>query len=283
MVPDRLLSRPPLITPQSYAARDVILYALGVGVGIEKPDDAGALRYVYERRLVALPTMALVLAAPAFWLDDPALEIDWKLVLNAGQEMTLEAPLPVAGEVASELRIDALWDKGPAKGALMVSSRRLRDASGELIATIRQTHLLRGDGGFGGVDQPKTGAPPFPPRPPDFVVDLPTRPEQALLYRLTGDLNPLHIDPAVSAAAGFDRPILHGACSFGIACRAVLRAVLADETSRLRRFGARYARPVYPGDTIRTQIWRDGRLVQFRATALERAVLVLDQGFAATI
>jgi acyl dehydratase len=201
-------------------------------------------------------------------------------VLNAGQELSLEHSIPTEGSVSTQLEIDAVWDKGPAKGAIMESSRVLRDESGRRLATIRQTHLLRGNGGFGGPPQPKASDRPLPERPPDEVVDLPTRPEQALIYRLSGDLNPLHIDPEVSRAAGFDRPILHGSCTFGVVARAVLRAAAGNEPHRLKRFGARFSSPVYPGDSIRTELWREGAQVLFRARAIDRDQIVLDRGVA---
>jgi len=278
--PAALLSRPARRTSQTYTKRDTMLYALGVGAGLEDPSDATELRFLYERDLVALPTLAIVLAAPPFWFDEPELGIDWKRLLNAGQDLVLERPLPVEGSVSTELSIDAVWDKGREKGALMESTRTLLDSTGTKLAHIRQTHFLRGNGGFGGPPQPKSAEMALPDRPADHAVELPTRPEQALIYRLSGDFNPLHIDPEVSKAAGFEKPILHGSCTFGIVCRAVLRAVAANDPSRLRRFGARFSSPVYPGETIRTEIWLAGTHVAFRALAVQRNVVVLDRGIA---
>jgi acyl dehydratase len=275
---DLLLNGAPRITRQQFTRRDTILYALGVGVGQQHLDDD--LHLVYERDLQALPTLALVLAAPPFWLDDPVFGIDWKRVINAGLEVVLEAPLPVEGHVSTELSIDALWDKGSSKGALMCSTRRLRDARGRLLATVYQTHLLRGNGGFGGLDQPATLESEPPDRSPDAVIDMTTRPEQALIYRLSGDLNPLHVDPQISRAAGFSKPILHGSCTFGIVCRGLLKTMAAEAPHTLHRFGARFSNPVYPGDTIRTQLWRDGAQIWFRAKSVEREVVVLDRGVA---
>jgi acyl dehydratase len=279
--PGTLLSLPPRITRQIYTKRDTILYALGVGAGIDNPTDLSALRYVYERDLVALPTMAIVLAAPPFWFDDPGLGIDWQRVLNAGQDLVLERPLPTEGSVSTELKIEAIWDKGKDRGAVMESSRILLDAAGSRLAAIRQTHFLRGNGGFGGLPPPKIDEHPAPrDRAPDQVIDLPTRPEQALLYRLSGDYNPLHADPEVARSAGFQGPILHGSCTFGIVARAVLQACGGAQTGHLRRFGARFSSPVYPGETIQTQIWRESSGILFRARSLDRNLVVLDRGMA---
>jgi acyl dehydratase len=279
--PQALIARPARVTHQDYTRLDTILYALGVGAGLEDPTDPAELRFLYERDLLALPTLAVVLAAPPFWFDDPALGIDWKRLLNAGQELTLARPIPVEGKVSTRLSIDAVWDKGREKGAIMDSTRILLDEAGLELARIKQTHFLRGNGGFGGPAQPKV-ADVLPPadRGPDHIVDLPTRPEQALIYRLTGDLNPLHIDPAVGRSAGFARPILHGACTFGIVGRAVLRAAGGNEPSRLHRLGARFSSPVYPGETIRTEIWEGVEGIGFRARVVERDVIVLDRGVA---
>jgi acyl dehydratase len=279
--PDALLSRPPRVTRQHYGRRDTILYALGVGAGIEDPGDPAELRFIYERDLLALPTLAIVLAAPPFWFDDPELGIDWKRVLNAGQELCLERPLPVEGNVCTRLAIDAVWDKGPERGALLESSRTLVDEAGITLAKITQTHFLRGNGGFGGPLQPRVPEILVPTsRPPDQVVDLPTRPDQALIYRLSGDYNPLHVDPEIAKSAGFARPILHGSCTFGIVGRAVLRSAAGNDPGRLRRFGARFSSPVYPGETIRTEIWQNGNDAVFRARVIERDVVVLDRGTA---
>lgn len=277
---DLLLNAPARVYRQQFTRRDTILYALGVGVAQQNQLDPNDLRFVYEPRLEALPTLAIVLAAPPFWLDEPAYGIDWRKVVNAGQQLVIERTLPVEGEVSTELSIDSLWDKGPAKGALMCSSRRLRDANGSLLASVHQTHLLRGNGGFGGVDQPAPAETHWPERAPDASMDLPTRADQGLLYRLSGDLNPLHIDPDVARSAGFDKPILHGSCTFGIAARAVLKLAANDCPARLRRFGARFSKPVYPGETIRTELWWETKQILFRARSLERDVVVLDRGTA---
>jgi acyl dehydratase len=262
---------------QRYEARDTILYALGLGCGSD-PTDRDDLRFVYEDGLAALPTMAVVLGAPGFWLKDPATGVDWRKVLHGEQGLTLHRPVPPAGVVTGRSRILEILDRGE-RGAFMYSERTLVDrTSGALIATTTSTTVLRGEGGFGGPSGPAPEAHALPERAPDLAVDLPTLPQAALIYRLSGDDNPLHADPAVAQAVGFPRPILHGLCSFGVAGRAVLRACCANDPRRLRRFQLRFSAPVFPGETIRTEIWRDGAVVSFRARAVERNVVVLNNG-----
>ena len=269
---------------QTYTERDTILYALGLGLGHPQPLDEARLRFVFEAApggLAVLPSMAVVLAAGPFWMQDPATGIDWQRILHGEQMLTLHKPLPAAATVVGEQRIEEIYDKGAGKGALMLLNRRLFDrASGDLLASVGSTVFMRGDGGFGGRGE---GAPvphPVPAeRAPDLVLDLPTRPEQAALYRLSGDLNPLHIDPAVARAAGFERPILHGLCSYGIAARAVLELLCGNQPERLQRFDLRFVSPAYPGETVRTEVWREapGRAA-FRARVVERDQLILNNG-----
>jgi len=286
--PDKLLRWPLPPVEQAYGERDSVLYALGLGLGAANPAPADELRYVYEGAaggLLALPTMAAVLASGPFWMQDPATGIDWRRVLHAEQRLELHRPLPAAACVVGEQRVEAIYDKGADKGALMLLGRRLVDrASGELLATVGSTAFLRGDGGFGGSAEGAPAPHPVPSdRAPDIVVERATFPGQALLYRLSGDLNPLHADPAVAQAAGFERPILHGLCSWGIAGLAVLQALCAMDAARLRRLDLRFANPVFPGETLRTEIWRlgPGRAalrVRVPARADARRQVVLDHG-----
>jgi acyl dehydratase len=259
-----------------------MLYALGLGVGSENPRDEAALRFVYERNLVCLPTMAVVLGSCGFWLQEPQYGIDWKRILHGEQSVELHRQLPVEGELQSVLEIDEIYDKGQEKGAVLYSTRRLYEAaSGAHLATLRQSSFLRGDGGFGGR---RDGAPrphTVPAdREPDHVLADRTRIDQALIYRLSGDYNPLHADPAAAAAAGFDRPILHGLCSYGIVGLAVLRTLCAGRVDSLRRLDVRFAGVVYPGETLRTEIWREGAgRAALRATVVERDVVAIDNGY----
>ena len=269
---------------QRYTARDTMLYALGLGLG-QDPLDREQLRFVYEDGLQALPTMAVVLGSAGFWAQDPATGIDWVRLLHGEQSLELLAPLPAAGTVRGLTRVTALVDKGAGKGALMYSERDIQDAAtGQLLAVSRSVSFMRGDGGFSAGGQASDAAPPpraaTPDTPPDHVCELQTRPEAALIYRLSGDYNPVHVDPVVARAAGFERPILHGLCSFGVSGVALLKTLCGWDASRLKEIGCRFSSPVYPGETLRVQMWRRGEAVQFRTWVVERNVLVLSHGSA---
>ena len=176
-------------------------------------------------------------------------------------------------------RIVEVIDKGAGKGALILTEREISDkASGELIATVTQTIFCRGDGGFGG--PPREAPPPhaIPARAPDAVCDLGTRPEMALIYRLSGDYNPLHADPAFAKAAGFARPILHGLGTFGVSGHALLKTMCGYDPARLISFSGRFSAPVFPGETIRTEMWRDGRSSAFAPACVERDVIAINNG-----
>lgn len=265
-----------------YEARDTILYALGLGAGSD-PMDEDDLRFVYEENLLALPTMAVVLGYPGFWVKDPATGVDWKKVLHGEQGIILHKPLPATGTVIGRTRVTEIVDKGAGKGALMFSERDVIDkASGTLLATLTSTSFMRGDGGFGGPSGPTPEPHALPTRAPDLSVDLKTLPQAALIYRLSGDYNPLHADPKVAAAGGFPRPILHGLCTFGVAGRAILKACCGNDPARLKRIQLRFSAPVFPGETIRTEMWRDGKQISFRARVVDRDLVVLNNGLAVT-
>lgn len=260
--------------------RDTILYALGLGFGAD-PVDPAELPFVYEDGLKAVPSICVVLAHPGFWAKRPEFGIDWLRILHGEQSFEIHKPLPAAGVVYGEYEIEALEDKGVGRGAILHQAKRLRDESGDLVATVRSVLFLRGDGGSGSF-----GIAPETPGPlaggmPDAVVDLPTLPQQALIYRLSGDYNPIHADPAPARAAGFDRPILHGLCTMGIATRALLRARAGNDPARLTSMFVRFSRPVFPGETIVTEIFdQEGGVVRFRCRSKERDVVVLDRGHA---
>jgi acyl dehydratase len=263
---------------QAYTRRDAMLYALGLGFGAE-PTDPQALRYVYEDGLVAFPTMAVVLGNPGPWTRDPRTGIDWVRTLHGEQGLVIHAPLPPEGRVIGTNRVTGIIDKGPGKGALLMQERELRDAgSGALLAVRSTTSFLRGDGGCGAPAREQPRPPAIPDRAPDVVQEIATRPEAALIYRLSGDWNPVHADPAVAARAGFERPILHGLCTYGIAGRAVVATICGGEPARLRELHVRFSAPVYPGETIRVELWEAGAEWRLRARVPSRDAVVLNNG-----
>jgi acyl dehydratase len=260
----------------TYGAKDCMLYALGLGLG-QDPMNEDELPFVYEKHLKVLPTMATVLGYGVSWAREAG--IDQLRVVNGEQGFTLHRPIEPEATVIGHSRIIEVIDKGAGKGALILNERKITDkASGELIATITQTAFCRGDGGFGGPPRTAPAPHPIPERTPDTFCDLPTRPEMALIYRLSGDYNPLHAEPAFAKAAGFERPILHGLGTFGVSGHAVLKTLCGYDPNRLVAFAGRFSAPVFPGETIRTEIWRDGPAVSFRARVLERDVIAINHG-----
>ena len=275
---DKLLALEIPEVVQTYTEKDAILYALGVGLGHD-PTNPDELPFVYEKNFKVLPTFAAVLGWPGFWARDLDTGIDWVKLVAGEQGLVLHRPLKPRGTVVGKTRVTEIIDKGPGKGALVFSERTVTDQeSGEKIATATQTTFCRGDGGFGGPPREAPPPHPIPERPPDLVRDLPTRPEAALIYRLSGDPNPLHVDPAVAQAAGFPRPILHGLATFGVAGHAVLKSLCGYNPARLVSIAGRFSAPVFPGETIRTEMWNDGHAVSFRARVLERDVIALNNG-----
>lgn len=263
---------------QSYEARDAILYALGVGLPLT-PGDGPDLGWLLEGGAKVLPSFAVTLASPGMWVKDPALGIDWVKLLHMAQAATFHAPLPPAARVTSQPRIKSLHDRGAGKGAVCVLERDITDAdTGIRYCTVDQTILLRGNDGFGGPASAPAERVAMPDRAPDAVVNVATSPRAALIYRLSGDLNPLHTDYAVAQRAGFDMPILHGLASYGTAAAVVLRAFGADDPARLTALACRFSGVVFPGDTLRFDLWHDGSRVLFEAHAGNRKVL--DQGVA---
>jgi len=262
----------------SYGPKDCMLYALGLGLG-QDPLNADELAFVYEKNLKVLPTFAVMQGYAAYWLRRPEIGVTWAKVVHGEQGLVLHAPVAPQGTVIGRTRILDVVDKGEGKGALIYSERAISDkASGRLLATLTQTTFCRADGGFGG---PKRETPPphaLPQRAQDGICDFPTRPEMALVYRLSGDTNALHIDPDFAKAAGFPRPVLHGLATFGVAGHALLKTVCGYDPGRLAAISGRFSAPVFPGETIRTEFWRDGGVVSFRARVVERDVIAINNG-----
>jgi len=268
---------------QTYTARDTMLYALGIGLGAD-PLDQQQLAYTYEKTLRAVPTMAAVLGSPGFWWSHPGTGADWVRLVQGEQHIELFRPLPAEATIVARNRVLSITDKGPGKGAIAVTQREIFDkARGELLARNRNVSFLRGDGGFsessGISDPPPPALPPVPDSEPDIEVELASLEQAALIYRLSGDYNTLHADPDVAKAAGFPRPILHGLCTYGMATHAVLKTCCDYDAGRFRSFATRFTSPVYPGETIRFQLWRESQTrVRLRALSDARDVVVLNNG-----
>jgi acyl dehydratase len=258
---------------QSYCERDVILYALGVGVPYDR-SSLCELDFVLEDRLRVLPTFAVTLASPGMWVRAPELAIDWVQVLHIGQAATFHRPMPPSGSVIGQTRIKSLYDRGKEKGAVCVVERTVEDAdSNVLYTTIEQTLLLRGNGGFGGETPPRARFPERERSAPTCQVTVSTSPRAALIYRLSGDLNPLHADPEAARKAGFERPILHGLASYGTAAALLLAGFSNGNPASLASLSLRFTGIVLPGDTLDFSFWKAGSNIQFEARVKERSVL----------
>jgi acyl dehydratase len=252
---------------------DVILYHLGLGAGVPATDD-NELEYCYENRLKVLPAFGVlpVFGTLAGMIGIDGMSFNPMMLLHGEQEIVLHKPLPVRAKVENSARITDVFDKG--KGAAVVVSAETRDEQGELLCTNRFLAFIRGEGGFGGEPGPAPGNAP-PEREPDFVVESTTLPQQALLYRLSGDKNPLHVDPAMAQMGGFDKPILHGLCSYGIVCKAAVDAALDGDVTKVGSYAARFAGVLFPGETIVTSLWREGDKILINAASKERATPVI--------
>ncbi|MDD3837351.1 MAG: MaoC/PaaZ C-terminal domain-containing protein [Phenylobacterium sp.] len=284
--PDILQQRTPART-FTYRDKDVMLYALGVGMGAD-PLDEKELPFVYEKNLKVVPTAATVLAAgarPVEGAPAPQMPEGWRqsqinflMVVHGEQKVELHKPLPATGTFTVESRTVGAWDKGKDKGAVIVNESVWIDDKGEKVATLTSSTFARGDGGFGGPSEGQPEPHVVPTRAPDLSVDISTRPDQALLYRLNGDRNPLHSDPESARRSGFPRPILHGLCTYGITCRAVLQAITDFDPEQIYSHQARFSAPVFPGDTITVDLWKDGKNISFEARVKDRNATVIKNG-----
>lgn len=288
-----LLTRPFPILKQAYTEKDVILYALSLGYGSD-PVDPSQIKFVYEKNLSVVPSMVAVLCAPGFWLADPNLGANTAMIVHAEHAIEFLKPLAPSGQLRAEMSVVDVIDRGTGKGAMVVSERLIKDdVTHEPVARIIQHTLCRGDGGFSGVETAQRAETVrisnSEDEPADWDITLPTLPQAALLYRLFADLNPLHIDPEIAQKAGFQRPILHGLCTYGVVCRAVLQACLNGDASRLRSLAGRFTAPVVPGDNLRVEIWSDTKQpsplselqhLKIRCSVPERKVVVFSNATA---
>jgi len=242
----------------SWTSNDVQLYQLALGAGSD-PMDSGELRYLTDDTPQVLPTFSSV--AATFHMTEPpkvnypGIDIELSKVLHGSEAVTVSGPLPASGTASAVTRFTDIWDKG--KAAVLVNETTVTDPAGTVLWTTRRSIFARDEGGFGGERGPSTST-DSPSRAPDIEIDIPVLPQQALLYRMCGDRNPLHSDPGFAAAAGFPRPILHGLCTYGMVCKALVDTVLDADATRVNTYGARFAGVVFPGETIRANVWRDG-------------------------
>jgi acyl dehydratase len=272
----------------SYGDKDVMLYALGVGMSHD-PMDERELAFTYEKNLKVIPTAATVLSSA---MGRPARgegqveqkpghrpsQINFLMVVHGEQKVELHKPLPTSGTFTAEGRTIGAYDKGKDKGAVIINETVWTDEKGEKVATLTGSTFARGDGGFGGPSEGQPEPHTIPSRKADLSVEIPTREDQALLYRLNGDRNPLHSDPDSAKRSGFPRPILHGLCTYGITCRAVLQAITGYDPDQILSHQARFSAPVFPGDTITVDLWKDGRNISFEARVAARNATVIKNG-----
>ncbi len=273
---ETLLAQQARDVPFAWTERDTMLYALATGMGHD-PFDETELDYCYERRgtLRAMPSQAVTLARHNLIYE---IGMQVEKFLHAEQLLTLHQPLPTAARILADHRVTNAFDKGPGRGLMVETESCMRLEDGTPLFDIYNLYYCRGDGGMG--SSAGQQRPPYrlPERAPDIVRSTQTEPRQALVYRLTGDRNVIHGDPAIARATGFPGPILHGSCTLAIACRELLAGVCGYDNTRVRTLGTRFTSVVYPGDRIETDIWVDGDQVSFRCRVPERGVVVLDQG-----
>ncbi|MFK4529191.1 acyl dehydratase [Bradyrhizobium japonicum] len=265
--------------PYSWSNREVMLYALGIGMGAD-PLNERELQFVNEefatpKPLKVVPTFASV----CVWGARPGMiDLNHLMVVDGERDITFHKPVPVAASVTADTRINGVYDKGDKKGAIIQNEIIVKNSDGSKIVTIRSSTFARGDGGFGGPSRGISQPHQVPRRPPDRSVDIPTRPDQALIYRLSGDRNPLHSDPEFARRAGFSRPILHGMCTYGLTCRAVLQTYADYDPSAFRRHRVRFSAPVFPGEVITIDLWKDGDSISFEGHIRGRDVTVAKHG-----
>ena len=259
----------------SYSDKDSILYSLGIGLGND-PMNLNELKYVYENSQSVLPSMAT-----NFQYHSPLLlktNINFIMVVHGEQRLSIINTLPVSGDFIANAKVIGCYDKGPARGAIIEVETTVKNKkNNEEICKLVSTTFARGDGGFGGPDSPKKEI-FIPDGEPDYVSEVSTKPDQALIFRLSGDYNPLHSDPNFAKAAGFEKPILHGMCTYGIACRSLVNEICENDASKLKRFDCRFSSPVYPGETIITEMWKKDKMIYFNSKVKERDKLVLKNG-----
>jgi acyl dehydratase len=263
----------------SYGDREVMLYAYGIGMGAD-PMDEKELAFVNEaaaapRPLKVVPTFTSVAA----WGAGPGeMNLNRIMVVDGERDITFHKPLSTAAHITADSSVLAVFDKGKDKGAVIRHQTVLKNSDGEPLATLVASRFARGDGGFGGPSEGQPEPHAVPSRTPDRTIDISTRPDQALIYRLCGDRNPLHSDPEFARRAGFARPILHGMCTYGITCRGILQTYADYDPGAFKQHVARFSSPVYPGETVTLEMWKDGDVISFEAKVKARGATVIRNG-----
>lgn len=266
-----------------YSDREAILYALSLGV-CKDPLNHRELPFVYEKNLVTLPSMATVLAYPGAWITASKFGINFVKLLHGEQRAEFHRPLPLGRDLRCEYRISAVVDKGAEKGALVYFDKMLFDAlCGDHLCTVSSTYFLRADGGAGGFGEAPEALPVVPNRAADFIDEISISLRTALLYRLNGDRNPIHADPEIAQKAGFQAPILHGLCTYGICGYSILRQAFDYDVARMGSLGLRFSSPVFPGETLRIEGWKTAQGIAFQASVTERDQRVISNGFVAEV
>jgi acyl dehydratase len=276
---DELMALKNLGQKYAYTDREVMLYAYGIGMGAD-PMDEKELAFVNEavatpRALKVVPTFASVAA----WGAGPGeMNLDRVMVVDGERDITFHRPLAVAAHITADSSVLDVFDKGKDKGAVIRHKTVLKNEKGEELATLVASRFARGDGGFGGPSEGQPEPHKVPARAPDRSIDISTRPDQALVYRLCGDRNPLHSDPEFARRAGFPKPILHGMCTYGITCRGILQTYADYDASAFKQHAVRFSSPVYPGETVTMDMWKDGNVISFEAKVKVRNVAVIKSG-----
>ena len=260
----------------SYTDKDSILYGLGVGLGND-PMDIDELKYVYENGQIALPSMATNFQYHSSLLMSA--KLNFVMVVHGEQKLSIVNPIPVSGDFLADMKVLNCFDKGASKGAIIdVETTVKLKSDGTEICKLISTTFARGDGGFDGPESPPQEI--FEPEgSPDIVDEITTKPDQALIFRLSGDYNPLHSDPNFAKAAGFPKPILHGLCTYGVACRSIVKTACDNDVKKLKSFNCRFSSPVFPGETIVTEMWKNGNDINFQSKVKERDKIILKNGF----
>lgn len=267
---------------ESWGTKDAILYALGLGLGMEVGKTRQVRPFLYEQDLLVVPTFANVLGPPLFWTGDAEFGIQWKKLLHVEQRLVIHRELPAEGTVTVRSRVTGIRDKGESRGALVFQEKHIEEAgSGEALSSIQMSLLFRADGGCGDFGDAPDELPGLPERRPDLGAELHTSPALPFIYRLSGDFNPLHVDPVIAVEAGFERPVMHGLCNMGLVCLSLLQNFCSWRPVALRELSLRFSHPVYPGDQMQLECWDEGGgLIRFRARVKGSRALAIDRGMA---